>query len=135
MYCSSCGTALSPQMKYCNRCGAQQTAGTAEQKSPEDQLRSVGVDLFWGMIIGLGLILGGMVVLRKVLHLRDAILVFWMILSTAALGVSVALDLFQIQRILRKLKRERTRAGGGKRSERVERDRRHDSSPGTGSKR
>lgn len=100
MYCSSCGTAISQGLKYCNRCGVQliTTKETASVDAAEKRLYEEGVDLFWVTVIGLGLILGG-VVAMKALQLSEWIIIAYMILSSTAFTINIALSLWQIRRL------------------------------------
>ena len=101
MFCSSCGIALSRQMKYCNRCGAQSSTAkeAGEIESSEKRLREEMVDLFWVTVIGLGLVLGGMALIKNVLHLNEWILIAYTILSFTAFTINFALSLWQIRRL------------------------------------
>ena len=101
MFCPSCGVALAQQTKYCNRCRAQlvTTKEAAEIASSEERLREEMVDLFWVTVFGLGLILGGMAVIKGVLHLSEWVLIAYMILSSAAFTVNFALSLWQVRRL------------------------------------
>lgn len=103
MFCPSCGVALARQMRYCNRCGSQLiTAGeAAEIESSENRLREEMVDLFWVTVLGLGLILGGMALITRVLRLDEWILIAYMILSSTAFTINFALSLWQIRRLAR----------------------------------
>jgi hypothetical protein len=103
MFCPSCGVALAQQMKYCNRCGSQvlTTRDAAEIESTEKRLREEMVDLFWVTVFGLGLILGGMALIKSVLHLSDWILIAYMIVSSTAFTINFALSLWQIRRLAR----------------------------------
>jgi hypothetical protein len=94
---------MSQQMKYCNRCGSQLTTTKegALIETTEKRLYEEGVDLFWVTVIGLALILGGMVVMRKVLQLSDALIIAYMILSSTAFTINFALSLWQIRRLAR----------------------------------
>ena len=69
------------------------------------------VDLFWATVIGLGLILGGMALIKNAMHLSDWILVVYLIISSTAFTINFGLGLWQIRRFAR-LVRE-TRAGLG----------------------
>lgn len=99
MYCSSCGTAISPNLKYCNRCGARLTRANEDDivKSAEKRLYDESVDLFWVTVIGLGLILGGIVVM-KTLGLSNWLIAGYMILGSTAFTINVGLSLWQIRR-------------------------------------
>jgi hypothetical protein len=80
MFCQFCGVALPKRTKYCKHCGAQLTAtkeasGTELLERREDQIYEWLVRLaLWG----LGLILGGMLLMKKMqfriyLGLEDSI--------------------------------------------------------------
>ena len=102
MYCPSCGAALSQRMNYCNRCGAQ-TIATKESEaieSSEERLRGEMVDLFWLTVIGLGLIVGGMA-LMKFVGLGHELIIAYMALSSTAFLINFALSLWQIRRLAR----------------------------------
>ena len=103
MFCPSCGVALAQHMKYCNRCGSELiiTKEVAEIESPEKRLREELVELFWVTVFGLGLILGGMALIKSVLHLSEWILIAYMILSSTAFTINFALSLWQIRRLAR----------------------------------
>ena len=103
MFCPSCGVALAQQMKYCNRCGSQllTSRDAAEIESSEKRLREEMVDLFWVTVIGLGLVLGGLALIKSVLHLSEWILAAYMIVSSTAFTINFALSLWQIRRLAR----------------------------------
>jgi hypothetical protein len=103
MFCPSCGVALAQRMKYCNRCGSQllTSRDAAEIESSEKRLREEMVDLFWVTVFGLGLILGGMALIKSVLHLSEWILIAYMIVSSTAFTINFALSLWQIRRLAR----------------------------------
>jgi hypothetical protein len=63
MYCSSCGTAITPGLSFCNRCGAR-----LEEKT--EPIRAAPITAFLTAITliamcGLGVMLGGSLVLRN----------------------------------------------------------------------
>ena len=111
MFCPSCGVALAQQIKYCNRCGSQllTTKEAADVKLSEKRLREEMVDIFWVTVFGLGLILGGMALIKNFLHLSDWILVAYMIVSSTAFTINFGLSLWQIRRLARIT--EQVRAG------------------------
>ena len=102
MYCSSCGTALTKQMKYCNRCGAQliTTKDAAGIEAQEKRLDEYLTGLFWITVIGLGLILGGMALITKVLHLSRGVIIGYLILSSLAFIINFGLNLWETLRII-----------------------------------
>lgn len=109
MFCPTCGIALSHQTKYCNRCGAHLTTTTEEAaviKATEKRLDEYLDGLFWITVFGLGLILGGVALMKK-LQVGDAFMLAFLILSSAAFLVNFGLSLREIQRMrrFRELKR------------------------------
>ena len=83
MFCQFCGAPLSRRTKYCKHCGAKLTgdkgaSGTESLERREDEGYEWMVKLaFWG----LGLILGGMVLMKKA-QLSTGLIVAYMILSS-----------------------------------------------------
>ena len=73
MYCPSCGQALAQQMKYCNRCGAQLATPKDSDLIAlfEKRMDSEMEGLFWITVLGVGLILGGIALMKNALHLSD----------------------------------------------------------------
>jgi hypothetical protein len=67
-------------------------------KSVENRLRDEMVDLFWLTVLGLGMILGGMALIKG-LGLSDWILIAYMILSATAFTINFGLSLWQIRRL------------------------------------
>ena len=97
MYCPSCGTAVAQQMKYCNRCGAQLITVAESSKERLDQYLD---GLFWITVFGLGLILGGLA-LMKGLHLGDGLIAAYLILSSLAFAINFGLNLREVLRMHR----------------------------------
>lgn len=103
MYCPSCGTALSQMTKYCNRCGAKLSSKKSDQ--PEKRLDEYLDGLFWITVFGLGLILGGMALMKKVLQLSDGLIVAYLVLSSTAFIINFALSLWQVFRMTKDSKK------------------------------
>lgn len=108
MYCSSCGTALESRMKYCKRCGAQvltnrkaDDAEKAEELQAKKRMDEYLDGVFWITVFGLGFVLGGMVVLKK-MELSDWLIVSYLIISSTAFLINMALNLWQIYLMTRK---------------------------------
>ena len=97
MYCPSCGTALFRKTKYCNRCGAKLSGKKSDpnEKRLDDYLNG----LFWITVFGLALILGGMALMKRVLHLGDGLIIAYLVLSSTAFIINFALSLWQVYRI------------------------------------
>jgi len=101
MYCHACGIALTQQMKYCNRCGAQLIAqDTGEVKPSEKRLDEYLDGLFWITVFGVGLIFGGMVVMKKV-GLNDLFILAYLLVSSTAFLINFGLSLWGAMRIAR----------------------------------
>ena len=68
MYCHSCGIPLTQQLKYCNRCGALliKSDDSVDIRRIQKRLDNYLDGLFWVTVIGLAVIVGGLVVLKKV---------------------------------------------------------------------
>ena len=101
MYCSSCGVAVTQQLKYCNRCGARliNDKETGLVESAEKSLHDETVDLFWVTVMGLALIVGGIAVMKKALGLGEGLIIAYMILSSLAFAINFGLSLWQIRRL------------------------------------
>ncbi len=90
MYCSSCGTAVTPGLSYCNRCGAELTA--KERKTADTGDVSVE-SLVWALVAvtvgGIGAVMVLIAVLSKVfgkeILLFVTLLSFLLVLSTTAM--------------------------------------------------
>jgi hypothetical protein len=106
MFCPSCGIALPQQLKYCNRCGAQLTTPKETElvKLFEKRMESEMEGLFWSIVFGLGLLIGGLVVLKKALDVGEIFLVAYMILCSTALVMYFGLGVWQIRRLARSSK-------------------------------
>ena len=106
MFCSNCGVALAQQMKYCNYCGAQLVSmkDASETKLYEKRMDSEMEGLFWISVLGIALILGGMVLMKKV-QFSDWLIIAYMILSSAAFIAYFALGVWQVRRLAKTSKR------------------------------
>lgn len=103
MYCHACGIALSQPTKYCNRCGVQLITQdpSGELKRTEKRLDEYLDGLFWITAFGLGLILGGMIVLKKV-GLSDFFIFAYLLISSTAFIINFVINLMAARRIGRK---------------------------------
>lgn len=103
MFCPSCGIALPQQLKYCNRCGAQlnHTRETALVELFEKRMESEMEGIFWSIVFGLGLLIGGLVILKKALELGENFLLAYMLLCSTAIIMYFGLGVWQIRRLAR----------------------------------
>ena len=94
MYCHACGIALTQQTKYCNRCGAQLVAQdqTNKLKRSEKRFDEYLDGLFWITVFGIGIILAGMVLMKKV-GLSDFLILAYLVVSSAAFLVNFVINL------------------------------------------
>ncbi len=105
MICPFCGVALAQQMKYCNRCGTQliTTEDAAGIELLEKRMDSEMEGLFWITVFGVGLILGGMV-LMKTVQLSEWLIIAYMILSSMAFITYFGLGIWQVRRLAKSSK-------------------------------
>jgi len=97
MHCPACGKSLPRRMRYCSQCGAQLTL----EKDTESERREKRFDdyvdgIFWITVFGLGLILGGMALMKQVLHLGRGWIIAYMIMSSVTFLTVFAICLWQI---------------------------------------
>jgi len=65
MYCSSCGSALTPNLVYCNKCGARVSPSETDERRPDiapEFLISAMIGLF---VLGIGVVIGLMAVMKR----------------------------------------------------------------------
>jgi hypothetical protein len=83
MYCSSCGTAVTAGVSYCNHCGAKVRKSTGESASK--QAESFTESTVWAMavvfIVGIGSIIGLMAVMKNVLNFNSSLIIAITLLS------------------------------------------------------
>lgn len=85
MYCSACGSAATPGLSYCNRCGAELNA----KKSGSTKDSELPESLVWAIVAvsvgGLGVLIGLMAVMKNELHLSNGMIFIVSLLSFALL--------------------------------------------------
>lgn len=108
MFCPSCGTPVTLELSYCNRCGAN--LKKEDGQSPTDALLD---GIFWTTVFGLGLIFGG-VALMKAKGVRDLLIVAYMILSSLAFLGIYGMHVWLFFRLTRGAKQASTLAQGEK---------------------
>lgn len=81
MYCSSCGASVPTSLVYCNRCGAE----LLKPKQSEPMSKTMPESLIWAIasvtIVGLGVVIGMMAVMKEVLHFNDGLIIAFTLLS------------------------------------------------------
>jgi hypothetical protein len=112
MYCPACGKALPRRMNYCSQCGAQLTLEKHTETEKSQKRFDDYVDgIFWITVFGLGLILGGIALMKQVLNLSQGLIVAFMIISSTAFLTVFAICLWQIIAIARGSKKANENAG------------------------
>jgi len=98
MYCTNCAAPLSPGLSYCNRCGAN-----LKDKEPES--RNTGaISAFLTAItliaaIGLGIMLGGSIALRKEAGFPFELIGFFMLFTFSFTAVAEIMLIRQLSRL------------------------------------
>ena len=104
MFCPSCGVALAQPMKYCNHCGTHITTKEADVlQIIEKRMDSEMEGIFWITVMGLALVLGGMVLMKKMLF-SEGLIIAYLIVSAAAFMAYFGLGVWQVRRLARSLK-------------------------------
>jgi hypothetical protein len=103
MYCHSCGIALTQQMKFCNRCGALLIKPETDLKRTEKRLDSYLEGLFWVTVFGLGIIFGGLIVLKKV-DFEKWVLITYVCLSSTAFLINFGINLWGALKLMKSSK-------------------------------
>jgi hypothetical protein len=98
MYCTTCGTPLTPGLSYCNRCGA-----SLKERS-ETSANTKAIAAFLAAItliglIGMGIMLGGMVTLSTDAHLSEPLVGFYMLFTFLIVAVTEFLLVRQLSRV------------------------------------
>ena len=103
MYCQNCGSPLTHGTKYCNRFGTQLiVAGekSVDRPAHEKRLDEYLDGLFWITVFGLGFILGGAVVLKKV-DFSNLVVLIYVVLSSTLFLINFGLNLWNALRLMR----------------------------------
>jgi uncharacterized paraquat-inducible protein A len=85
MYCSSCGAAVARGMSYCNLCGAK--LNDAQSESTNKPAESFPESLVWAIVsvfvVGLGVTIGLMALMKDLLNFSQGLIVTFTVLSFA----------------------------------------------------
>jgi hypothetical protein len=92
MYCPSCGSEITVELKYCNRCGANLSWPAPTQTAPLAPIKLTVPSVVLGLtvIIGLGIIFGGATTFAE-RGVNPAAIVWCVLFSVAALFGCVSL--------------------------------------------
>lgn len=98
MYCSACGTPVTPGLSYCNRCGMNL------RERDDSSTNSVSPYLIAISIVGISgliLMLGGAIALKNGAEFREDIIGFFMLMSFLIVGIIEVSLLRQLSRLNR----------------------------------
>ena len=96
MYCAACGTPLTPGLSYCNRCGAS-LRERSEPKSNTIPAFLTAITLI--AIVGLGIMLGGALTLKRDAEMAPEIVGFFMLFTFIIVVVTEVLLVRQLSRL------------------------------------
>lgn len=74
MYCSSCGSSITPHLTYCNRCGARVNGRDEIPARVADFPESLVAAMVGLFVLGLGVIIGLMAVMKNVVNFEPGII-------------------------------------------------------------
>ncbi|MCU1264060.1 MAG: hypothetical protein JWM21_378 [Acidobacteria bacterium] len=99
MYCATCGTPVAAGLSFCNRCGTNLNKERAGATS-----NPIGGYLISGVvlvaILGLGIMCGGAIALKKGAELQEPAVVFFMVLCFAIVAMVEVFLVRQMSRVL-----------------------------------
>ena len=95
MYCVACGTQLPPGLSYCNRCG---TSLSRDRESSHLTTRALTSSIVIVALVGLLIMMGGAIVLRKGGDLNNDAVGMFMVLCFLIIGMVELLLLRQLSR-------------------------------------
>jgi len=99
MYCSACGSPVTPGLKFCNRCGTSLGKNLDEKKEGR-----VAVGLIWAVVMvalfGLGVMFSGAIALRNGGGLTEGTVSLFMLFSFAIVGTVEVFLLRQLSRVI-----------------------------------
>lgn len=106
MYCQACGSVLTHQTNYCNRCGTQLAPVTEKRfgKTPAEKRLDEYLDgLFWITVFGLAFIIGGAVLLKTVAF-SDLVILIYVVLSSTVFLINFGFSLWGVLSLMRSSK-------------------------------
>ena len=89
MYCSSCGSAITPHLTYCNRCGARVNDREKLPANAADFPESLVAAMVALFVFGIGVIIGLMAVMKNVANFDAG---FIMAITSFTLSLLVVLE-------------------------------------------
>jgi len=99
MYCATCGSPVTSGLSFCNRCGT----GLKKERSGSKE-NELGGGLIAGVvlvaILGLGIMFGGAIALKKGGEFSEGAVVFFMMMTFAIIGFVELFLVRQLSRVL-----------------------------------
>src|SRR5687768_13246290 len=100
MFCIACGTPLAPGLSYCNRCGTS-LKERSESKALPITAFLTAITLIG--LIGLGIMLGGAMTLRREANLPEELIGFFMLFTFLTVIVTEVLLVRQLSKLTNSL--------------------------------
>jgi hypothetical protein len=97
MYCSTCGTPITPGLSFCNRCGANLKDRSSNQNMGPISAFLTAIVILG--VVGLGIMLGGSLVLRKEANLPFKLIGFFMLFTFLITGTIELMLIRQLSRL------------------------------------
>lgn len=98
MYCVNCGTPLTQGLSYCNRCGVS-LRERSETKTGAISAFLTAITLI--AVIGLGIMLGGAMALRKEADLSQELIGFFMLFTFLIVGITEVMLVRNLSKLFR----------------------------------
>ena len=99
MYCATCGSPVTAGLSFCNRCGTSLNKDRSRSKENE-----LGGGLIAGVvlvaILGLGIMFGGAIALKKGGEFSESAVVFFMMMTFVIIGFVELFLVRQLSRVL-----------------------------------
>jgi hypothetical protein len=130
MYCPSCGTQTTPGLSYCSRCGNNLNPVLESTSSINGPVAALTTAITLVGLSGLGMILGGLLVLKKEAGLPNDILVGYMLLTFVLTALIDLLLIWQLARVISR-RGDRHDAGREKRKKKQETRELYEATPRT----
>ena len=97
MYCSTCGTPITQGLSFCNRCGANLKDRSGNQNMGPISAFLTAIVILG--VVGLGIMLGGSLVLRKEANLPFELVGFFMLFTFLITGTIEFMLIRQLARL------------------------------------
>jgi len=100
MFCPSCGTEVASSLSYCNRCGAELNVRAHSLINSSDNLL---ISIVWAIVavtvLGLGVIIGLLALMKETLHFNDGPIMGFALLSFLMLMAADGVFIWLLSRL------------------------------------